>query len=138
MTDLTTMMLRQSLDAYVNLNKSQAQAVMRMDDEVDRYNEEIIDEIVGRDEDVAEPDRARPVDVLRRAPPGADRRPRHQYRRGRDLPHRRRDRSPPAAGDKARDAPDLTEKGVGDEAACAAGVRVALAPPGAAVRPEKR
>ena len=46
MTDLTTMMLRQALDAYVNLNKTQAQTVMRMDDEVDRYNEEIIHEIV--------------------------------------------------------------------------------------------
>ncbi len=46
MTDLTTMMLRHSLDAYVNLNKSQAQSVMRMDDQVDRYNEEIIEEIV--------------------------------------------------------------------------------------------
>jgi phosphate transport system protein len=46
MTDLTTMMLRQSLDAYVNLNKAQAQSVMRMDDAVDRYNEEIIEEIV--------------------------------------------------------------------------------------------
>ena len=46
MTDLTTMMLRQALDAFVNLNKSQAQAVMRMDDEVDRLNEEIIHEIV--------------------------------------------------------------------------------------------
>jgi phosphate transport system protein len=47
MADLTTMMLRQALDAYVNLNKSQAQAVMRMDDEVDRFNVEIIDEILG-------------------------------------------------------------------------------------------
>ena len=46
MTDLTTMMLREALDAYVNLNKPQAQAVMRMDDEVDRYNTEIIHEIV--------------------------------------------------------------------------------------------
>ncbi len=46
MTDLTTTMLRLSLDSYVNLNKSQAQSVMRMDDEVDRYNEQIIDEIV--------------------------------------------------------------------------------------------
>ncbi len=48
MTDLTTMMVRQALDAFVNLNKSQAQAVMRMDDEVDRYNDEIIHEIVGQ------------------------------------------------------------------------------------------
>jgi phosphate transport system protein len=46
MTDLTTMMLRQALDSYVNLNKKQAQAVMRMDDEVDRYNTEIIHETV--------------------------------------------------------------------------------------------
>ena len=42
MTDLTTMMVRQSLDAFVNLDTPQAQAVMRMDDEVDRYNDEII------------------------------------------------------------------------------------------------
>ncbi len=46
MTDLTTMMLREALDSYVNLNKSQAQAVMRMDDEVDRFNTEIIGETV--------------------------------------------------------------------------------------------
>src|SRR5262245_13681325 len=35
MTDLTTMMVRQSLDAFVNLDKSQAERVLRMDDEVD-------------------------------------------------------------------------------------------------------
>jgi phosphate transport system protein len=46
MTDLTTMMVRQSLDAFVNLSTVEAQTVMRMDDEVDRYNEEIIREIV--------------------------------------------------------------------------------------------
>jgi phosphate transport system protein len=46
MTDLTTMMVRQSLDAFVNLSTVEAQTVMRMDDEVDRYNEEIIQEIV--------------------------------------------------------------------------------------------
>jgi phosphate transport system protein len=46
MTDLTTMMVRQSLDSFVNLNTLQAQTVMRMDDEVDRYNREIIEEIV--------------------------------------------------------------------------------------------
>src|SRR5205807_1500827 len=37
---------RQALDAYVNFNKAQAQSVMRMDDEVDRYNAEIIHEVV--------------------------------------------------------------------------------------------
>jgi phosphate transport system protein len=46
MTDLTTMMVRQSLDSFVNLNTPQARSVMRMDDEVDRYNDEIIQELV--------------------------------------------------------------------------------------------
>jgi len=46
MTDLTTMMVRQSLDSFVNLDITEAQTVMRMDDEVDRYNDEIIDELV--------------------------------------------------------------------------------------------
>jgi phosphate transport system protein len=46
MTDLTTMMVRQSLDSFVNLNIDEAQIVMRMDDEVDRYNDEIINELV--------------------------------------------------------------------------------------------
>lgn len=46
MTDLTTMMVRESLDAFVNLNTVEAQTVMRMDDEVDRYNKEIIDELI--------------------------------------------------------------------------------------------
>jgi phosphate transport system protein len=46
MTDLTTLMVRQSLDSFVNLNTVQAEAVIRMDDEVDRYNNEIIDELI--------------------------------------------------------------------------------------------
>ncbi len=46
MTDLTTMMVRQSLDAFVNLSTDQAQVVMRMDDEVDRLNVEIINAVV--------------------------------------------------------------------------------------------
>jgi phosphate transport system protein len=46
MTDLTTMMVRQSLDSFVNLNTPQARSVMRMDDDVDRYNDEIIQELV--------------------------------------------------------------------------------------------
>ncbi len=46
MTDLTTMMVRQSLDAFVNLNTQEAQTVMRMDDEVDRFNNEIIGSLV--------------------------------------------------------------------------------------------
>jgi phosphate transport system protein len=46
MTDLATLMVRKSLDAFVNLNTREAQVVLRMDDEVDRYNQEIIQELV--------------------------------------------------------------------------------------------
>jgi phosphate transport system protein len=46
MTDLVIAMVRQSLDAFVSLNKEQAQRVLRMDDEVDRYNTEIVREVV--------------------------------------------------------------------------------------------
>ena len=46
MADVTTMMVRQSLDSFVNLNYTQAERVRRMDDEVDRYNEEIIHELI--------------------------------------------------------------------------------------------
>lgn len=42
MSDLTTMMVRQALDAFVNVNKEQAERVLRTDDEVDRYNVELI------------------------------------------------------------------------------------------------
>jgi phosphate transport system protein len=47
MTDLTTSMVRQSLDAFVNLDVRLARLVYRLDDEVDRYNDAIIDEIIG-------------------------------------------------------------------------------------------
>jgi phosphate transport system protein len=46
MTDLTTLMVRQSLDSFVNLDTAAAHAVIRLDDEVDRYNEEIIAELM--------------------------------------------------------------------------------------------
>jgi phosphate transport system protein len=46
MTDLTTMMVRQSLDSFVNLSTEQAQVVLRMDDEVDRLNVELIQAII--------------------------------------------------------------------------------------------
>jgi phosphate transport system protein len=46
MTDLTTMMVRQSLDSFVNLDSRQARRVCRLDDEVDRYNNEIIQELI--------------------------------------------------------------------------------------------
>ena len=46
MTDLTTTMVRQSLDAFVNLDAGQARRVCRLDDTVDRYNFEIIKELI--------------------------------------------------------------------------------------------
>jgi phosphate transport system protein len=46
MTDLTTTMVRQSLDAFVNLDVRLARRVCRLDDEVDAHNVEIIDEII--------------------------------------------------------------------------------------------
>lgn len=46
MTDLTTSMVRQSLDAFVNLDVRLARTVCRLDDEVDRYNNEIIEELI--------------------------------------------------------------------------------------------
>jgi phosphate transport system protein len=46
MADLTAVMVRQALDAFVNLNQEQAERVLRMDDEVDRYNCEIIQELI--------------------------------------------------------------------------------------------
>jgi phosphate transport system protein len=58
MTDLTTTMVRQCLDAFVHLDAAQARRVVRLDDEVDRLNAEIIDEIVAtmrRSPEVIEP-----------------------------------------------------------------------------------
>ena len=46
MTDLTTAMVRQSLDAFVNLDPRQARVVCRLDDAVDRYNAAIIEELI--------------------------------------------------------------------------------------------
>lgn len=46
MTDLTASMVRQSLDAFIQLDTRLARRVCRLDDEVDRYNDEIIHEVV--------------------------------------------------------------------------------------------
>jgi phosphate transport system protein len=46
MTDLTSSMVRQSLDAFVNLDARLARMVCRLDDEVDRCNKVIIAELV--------------------------------------------------------------------------------------------
>jgi phosphate transport system protein len=47
MTEQTIAMVRQSLDAFVLLDAEQARKVIRLDDEVDRYNREIIGELIG-------------------------------------------------------------------------------------------
>lgn len=54
MTDLTTFMVRQSLDAFVMLDVQQALRVIRLDDEVDRYNREIIAELIHHMQNAAE------------------------------------------------------------------------------------
>jgi phosphate transport system protein len=46
MTDLSTTMVQQSLDAFVNLDARQARRVIRLDDEVDRLNSEIIADLI--------------------------------------------------------------------------------------------
>jgi phosphate transport system protein len=45
MTDLTNTMVRDSLDAFVNLDANLARRVCRLDDEVDRFNREIIEQV---------------------------------------------------------------------------------------------
>ena len=47
MSDMATSMLRQSLDAFVKLDASHARRVVRLDDEVDNYNVQIINTLVG-------------------------------------------------------------------------------------------
>ncbi len=46
MNDLVAVMVRDSLDAFVNLNREQADRVLRMDDEVDSYQVGIIGEVM--------------------------------------------------------------------------------------------
>jgi phosphate transport system protein len=46
MTDMTITMVRQSLDAFIGMDSRLARAVWRQDDEVDRLNNAIIDELI--------------------------------------------------------------------------------------------
>jgi phosphate transport system protein len=58
MTDLTTSMVRQALDAFVNLDARLARLVCRLDDQVDRLNNEIIEELIAvmqKSPDMVEP-----------------------------------------------------------------------------------
>jgi phosphate transport system protein len=58
MADLTTIMVRQSIDAFVRMDTSLARTVCRLDDDVDRYNTEIIEELIRlmkKDPEMVEP-----------------------------------------------------------------------------------
>jgi phosphate transport system protein len=46
MTDLAMSMVRQGLNAFVQFDSREARRVCRLDDQVDRYNEEIIGEVI--------------------------------------------------------------------------------------------
>jgi phosphate transport system protein len=54
MTDLTTLMVRQSLDCFVNLDARLARIVLGFDDEVDRYNTMIILDLIAQMKDSPE------------------------------------------------------------------------------------
>ncbi len=54
MTERTSSMVHQSLDAFVMLNARQARQVIILDEEVDRYNREIIGELIGQMQKTAE------------------------------------------------------------------------------------
>lgn len=46
MTDITTSMVRQSIDAFVKLDPRLARAICRLDDQVDQFNYDIIEELI--------------------------------------------------------------------------------------------
>ena len=48
MTDVSLSMVRQSLDAFVNLDSQLARRVVRMDDTVDQFNDDLIAELTAR------------------------------------------------------------------------------------------
>jgi phosphate transport system protein len=54
MTDIATTLVRESLDAFVNLDSKLARRVIRLDDEVDRLNAEIINELIDQMKTVPE------------------------------------------------------------------------------------
>lgn len=58
MADVATSMVRESLDAFVNLDSRQARRIIRMDDEVDRYHVEAIRDLIVRMQ--ASPDAVEP------------------------------------------------------------------------------
>ena len=79
MAELTTTFVRDSLDAFVNLDTQLARRVVRRDDEVDRFNDDLIADLTA--EMKKSPRRSSRPDALCRDPaPGTNRRPRDQHR----------------------------------------------------------
>ena len=94
MADIAQRMLRDALDAYVRRDVALAQAVLDEDDALDALKTQVFRELLTYMLQDPEHHRAgaRPDPDL--APPRADRRPRHQRRRGRHL-HGVGERRPP-------------------------------------------
>ncbi len=89
-------MLRNSIDAYVDMDSGLARRVCARDEVVDRLNREIIEEILTRDEGDARLHPSRCCTCFFGLAPRRTRgRPRDQYRRRRRLPDRRRDHPAP-------------------------------------------
>ena len=105
MGDIAQRMLRDALDAFVRRDMALAEAVLAADDELDALKSQIFRELLTymmQDGSTIEP----ALDlILVVAAPRADRRPRHQRRRGRDLPGLGARRPPPRPGGR-RNTPD--------------------------------
>ena len=95
MWDKTQAMLRDSIDALVNMDAEQATEVCRRDDEVDQMKYQSRIEIEEPDCPTSRPGEGLPPPAGGLPQPGADRRPGHQHRRRRGLPGGRPHHSPP-------------------------------------------
>ena len=89
MAELASTMVGQCLDGFVHRDTSLAGRVLRLDDEVDRYNNEIIAELIETMKR-AHSGAGQPVAVLGHPTSGTDRRPCDQHCRGGRLPGRGR------------------------------------------------
>ena len=87
-------MVKQSLDALVNSDASLAQKVRNSDDEVDAMRAKSEKDIERQIARASRPHRLPDPVVIGGAASGTHRGHGHEYRRGRDLPGRRRDRPP--------------------------------------------
>ena len=105
MVVLATQMVRGAMNAFVNMDTAAARRIIAMDKSVDQYNRDIIAELQATDAEAARGGAAGAALFFRRAAHRADRRPRHEHRRRRDLPGRRRHRPPSPRSEAAGEAP---------------------------------